>query len=107
MPRKVPSTGGGSSSSSSATVSVKTASITVPRDSGGRREYSETIVDTDITSSNLIITSLAATSSADENETEFIDLTSFNAVAGSGNVTFTVAFSDKHAGPIKLNYIKG
>ena len=47
---------------------------------------------------------LAAPAGADENEPEFVLLNAMTAQPGSGSFALTLAFAERHSGPLKLQY---
>jgi hypothetical protein len=79
------------------------ATVTLP---GGRGvlEDTETVAALGVTPAMRVIVGLAATSDADENCPDELDLVSASGVAGVDQITFTLAFSAPTSGPIKLNW---
>lgn len=86
---------------------IATVTLTVPSNKGGRFEHEQTVADAAVSPSTIISPSLAAHNDSDENSAEMLSLVALSALAGSGQITFTLAFQRKESGPIKLNYVRG
>lgn len=85
--------------------SISTATITAPYDS---LDYSETVTDAAIASSNKIILSWGATTDDDENTPDMEDI-NFSAVAGTGNFVAKICSPNNNSfgGSFKLSYLIG
>lgn len=83
--------------SGTATVTISTV--------GGKLEHEETVSASGVTGSMRIVPSLAATTDSDENTAELLDLMALDAVPGTNQISFRLAFGTPTAGPIKLNYM--
>jgi len=89
------------------TLTIKSATITVPSTQGGTLQHTQAISDAAVTNSSKIMVMLGAAGDADENEAEKLDVMALSAVPGSGTFTVTANFATRTAGAIKLNYILG
>lgn len=78
-----------------------TATVTVPAFS---LSHTETVAATGVTPSSIITPTLAPHLDTDENDAEFLSIVALSALAGTNQITFTLAFAVPTAGPIKLNW---
>lgn len=75
------------------------ATVTVPNNS---LEWSQTVAATGVTPSSIIVPQIAPHSDADENDAELLDIAAVSAAPGTDQITFTLAFASRAAGPVKL-----
>jgi hypothetical protein len=79
------------------------ATVTLPG-MRGVFEWTETVPAAGVVPANSIMAALAPALDTDENDPEFLALSSLVALAGTNAITFKLAFSEATAGPIKLNW---
>lgn len=84
-----------------ATIPGGTATVTVP---GYSMAWTETVAAAGVTPSSTIIPALAPHLDTDENDAELLSIVALSALAGTNQITFTLAFAEPTAGPIKLNW---
>lgn len=77
------------------------ATITAANNS---REVEQTVAATGVTGSMRVLVSLAATTDADENEAETLEVAALMGRAGTDQITFSASFLTPVAGPILLNW---
>ena len=70
----------------------------------GVADFEMTVTDAACGTGSVIELRLAATAGADENEPEFVLLNAMTAQPGSGSFALTLAFAERHSGPLKLQY---
>ena len=87
--------------------SIKSASITIPSDKGGRLGARQTVVDAEVTALSKIVVMLGSTVDSDENEAEFLDVTALSATPQAGSFIVSANFGARVAGIIKINYMIG
>lgn len=67
-------------------------------------EHSQTVTATGVTSSKVIICSLANHTDADENSAELLDIASMSGLPGTDQISFTLSFITPTSGNVKLNW---
>lgn len=77
------------------------AIVTVPN---ARFEHEETIAVAGILPTHRIIVGIGAHIDSDENAADMLDVTGMSATAGTGSILFTLGFSSKTAGPVRINW---
>jgi hypothetical protein len=77
------------------------ATITVPN---RRIEHEQTVAATGVTAGMRVMVTLGATTDADENGSETLEVSALMGAAGTNQITFFAAFRTPVAGPIKLNW---
>lgn len=87
--------------------SIKSATITIPSDKGGRIETRLTVSDAEVTDTSKITVMLGNMGYSDENEAELLDIVALSAIPQSGSFIVSANFGARVAGPIKINYMIG
>jgi hypothetical protein len=70
----------------------------------GIEDFEMTVTDPNCDTTSVVEVRLAATTDADENEPEFVDVKSMIARPATGSFTLSLALADRHSGPLKLQY---
>lgn len=68
-------------------------------------DHRQSIAAPGVVPSDLIFPALAATTDADENTSDMLDLKGLSAWAGTDEITFQLGFSERTSGPIKLQWM--
>jgi hypothetical protein len=79
------------------------AVVTVPYP--GRFEWEETVAATGVVATNKVFLAVGHHDDSDENHEAGLAISSMGAQAGTNTITVSVAFAERTAGPIKLNYM--
>lgn len=79
-----------------------TATVTVPNNAW---EWSQTVAAAGVSVSNTIVAALGAHVDADENSAELLDIAGLSGTAGTGQITFDIAFAAPTAGAVKIAWM--
>lgn len=84
------------------TILTGLATVTVPNNA---IEHSQTVTATGVTASSRVFLSIAPHDDADENDAEMLDIAAMSAAPGTNQITVELAFTEPHAGAIKINWM--
>lgn len=70
----------------------------------GVMDFTATVTDGSVLATSTLELQLAATTDADENEPEFTSIASMSAKPATGSFELNIVFTERHSGPLKLQY---